>query len=96
METELKTHVYNDNKSEYFEVFCDACQNVSMLNQRHVRTKIVGTKEHQAEKAEQHPEAELLFKNYSLSLFMLLSKTNLKYPKNVQKRSVSGLMRLYD
>ena len=45
-------------------------------------------------KAKQQPEAELLlFENYSLSSFMLPSKTNLKYSKKYcQKPNVSVLM----
>ena len=40
-------------------------------------------------KAKQQPEAELLlFENYSLSSFMLPSKTNLKYSKKIVKNQM--------
>ena len=46
-------------------------------------------------KAKQHPETELmLIENYSNSSFMLSPKTNIL--RNVQKASVSVLMRLCD
>ena len=48
-------------------------------------------------KAKQHPEAELLsLENYSLSLSMLSSKTNMTYSKKCAKTSVPVLMRLYN